>query len=118
MSPRPKISIFLSSPTDVQSAREAAERVVARLGGVYDAHVELAVERWERRFYEAVKGFQEAIAAMDAFDLVVGVLWKRLRSELPPHMFTRADGSPYESGTAYEMESALEASRRSGRPSV
>ena len=55
---------------------------------------------------------------MDAFDLVVGILWKRVGSELPPDRFSRPDGSPYESGTVYEIETALDASRRSGRPSV
>ena len=84
----------------------------------YAAHVELALERWERRFYEASKGFQEAIAAMESFDLVVGVLWKRIGSELPPDQFSRPDGTPFESGTVYEIETALAASRRSGRPAV
>ena len=57
MSERPRVHIFLSSPADVQPEREAAERVVSRLGGVYAAHVELVLERWERRFYQASKGF-------------------------------------------------------------
>jgi WD40 repeat protein len=118
MSERSKVSVFLSSPTDVQSEREAAERVVSRLGGVYAAHVELTLERWERRFYEASKGFQEAIAAMETFHLIVGVLWKRIGSELPPQTFRRPDGTPFESGTVYEIETALAASQRSGRPAV
>lgn len=118
MSKPTKIVIFLSSPTDVQPEREAAERVVARLSGVYAAHVDLSLERWERRYYEASKGFQETIANMDTFDLVVGILWKRIGSELPPERFFRPDGSPFESGTVYELETALFANRRSGRPTV
>ena len=55
---------------------------------------------------------------MEAFDIVVGILWKRIGSELPPDRFSRPDGTPYESGTVYEIETALAASRRSGRPSV
>ena len=118
MSERSRVLVFLSSPTDVQPEREAAERVVGRLGGVFAAHVELALERWEHRFYEASKGFQEAIAAMETFDLVVGILWKRIGSELPPDRFVRSDGSAFESGTVYEIETALAASRRSGQPPV
>ena len=113
-----KVSVFLSSPADVIPEREAAEWVVQRLNGVYAAHVELATERWERHFYEADRGFQEAIAPMEAFDIVVGILWKRIGSELPPARFSRPDGTPYESGTVYEIETALAAGRRSGRPSV
>ena len=118
MSKRARVSIFLSSPTDVQPEREAAERVVSRLGGVYAPHVEFVLARWERRYYEASKGFQEAIGAMEAFDLVVGILWKRIGSELPPNKFMRADGTLFESGTVYEIETALAASRHAGRPSV
>ena len=118
MSQQLKVSIFLSSPTDVQPEREAAERVVSRLGGIYAAHVELTLERWERRFYEASQGFQEAIAAMESFDVVVGVLWKRIGSELPPNKFSRPDGTPFESGTVYEIETALAANQHSTRPTV
>src|SRR5215213_10245054 len=106
MNDRARISIFLSSPSDVGPEREAAERVVARLNGIYAVYLDLALERWERRFYEATKGFQEAIAAMGEFDLVAGVLWKRVGSELPPDKFRRPDGTPYESGTVYEIETA------------
>jgi hypothetical protein len=112
------VGIFLSSPTEVQPEREAAERIVLRLGGVYAKHIKPSLERWERHFYEATKGFQESIAAMDTFDLVVGIVWKRIGSELPPDRFRRDDGTAFESGTVYEIESALAANRQSGRPSV
>ena len=45
MSQQRKVSIFLSSPTDVEPVREAAERVVSRLSGIYAAHVALTLER-------------------------------------------------------------------------
>jgi hypothetical protein len=119
MNGQPKVSVFLSSPADVAPEREAAEWVVQRLNGVYAADVELAAERWERHFYDAARGFQEAIAPMETFDIVVAILWKRIGSELAPDRFSRANGTPYESGTVYEIETALAAtSRRSGRPSV
>ncbi|NGZ09588.1 MAG: hypothetical protein CV088_09390 [Nitrospira sp. LK70] len=118
MSEPRRINIFLSSPTDVQPEREAAERVVARLGGIYAAYVELSLERWERRYYEASKGFQESIAEMKFFDLVIGILWKRIGSELPPDRFRRSDGRIFESGTVYELETAVAANHGSGRPTV
>lgn len=118
MNGQPKVSVFLSSPADVVPEREAAEWVVQRLNGVYAAHVELVAKRWEQHFYEADRGFQEAIAPMETFDVVAAILWKRIGSELPPDRFSRSNGTPYESGTVYEIETALAASRRAGRPSV
>ena len=111
--------VFLSSPGDVKAEREAAERVVRRIGGIYAAHVDIVLERWEGNVYQATAGFQEQIEATSAFDLVVGILWKRIGTELPPDLFRRPDGAAFESGTVLELESALEASAaRGGKPVV
>jgi len=95
--------VFLSSPGDVQPEREAAERVVRRLSGIYSAHVDLRLERWEPRFYEATKSFQQQIESTADFDLVVAILWKRIGTELPPDLFRRPAGSAFESGTVLEI---------------
>lgn len=113
-----QIEVFISSPTDVLPEREIAERVIARLDGIWQAHVRLRAERWERKHYQATKGFQDVIGEMAAYDLVVGILWKRIGSPLPPDLFHRADGSAYESGTVFELESAIAASEAHGRPLV
>jgi WD40 repeat protein/energy-coupling factor transporter ATP-binding protein EcfA2 len=113
-----QIQIFLSSPTDVLPEREIAERVIARLDGIWGAHVRLRAERWERRHYHAGKSFQETIGSVAEYDLVIGILWKRIGSPLPPDLFHRADGSQYESGTAFEIESAIATSERADRPQV
>ena len=110
--------VFLSSPSDVQPEREAAERVVRRLGGVYAEHVDLRLYRWERKFYEAAKGFQEQIESIAKFDLVVAIFWARIGTELPPDIFQREDGSAFESGTVLEVEAGLEARELYGRPAV
>ena len=116
---QPSFRVFLSSPGDVKAEREAAERVVRRIGGIYAAHVDIVLERWEGKFYQATAGFQEQIEATSAFDLVVGILWKRIGTELPPDLFRRPDGTAFESGTVLELESALEASTaRGGKPSI
>ena len=44
-----KVGIFLASPEDVQPEREAAERIVRRLGGVYAKQIKFDLERWGRR---------------------------------------------------------------------
>jgi WD40 repeat protein len=109
MENRRTIKVFLSSPGDVALEREAGNRVIARVGGIYQKHIIFRLERWEAHFYEATRSFQEGIAAMDTFDLVIGILWKRIGTELPPGKFRRPDGSAFESGTVYEIESALAA---------
>ena len=112
------LEIFISSPSDVLAEREIAERVIARLHGMWGAHVRLHAERWERRHYQAAKSFQEAIGTISAYDLVVGILWKRIGSPLPPDLFRREDGTAYESGTVFELESAIAASEKEGKPPV
>lgn len=113
------VGIFLASPADVRAERDAAERVVARLDGKYKNHVRLVSRRWERGFYEARQGFQEAIGAMDRHDVVIGILWSRLGTPLPAAVFRRPNGTVYESGTTFEIETALELSERTeGQPAV
>src|SRR5713101_585919 len=112
------VAIFLSSPTDVLPERAAAERVVRRLGGIYANYVKLRLERWEPKFYEATRSFQEQVARAEQFDLVIGILWKRIGTELPRDLYRRPDGSAFESGTVLEIESALAAAELNGSPSV
>jgi hypothetical protein len=64
---QPAFHVFLSSPGDVRAEREAAERVVRRIAGIYAAHVDIIGERWEGKFYQATASFQEQIEATSAF---------------------------------------------------
>jgi WD40 repeat protein len=114
----PRLRIFISSPSDVLPERGIADRVIARLDGLWQTHVRLTSERWERRYYEAASSFQASIGAMADYEVVIGILWKRIGSPLPPDLFLREDGTPYESGTAFELESALAASEKGGKPAV
>jgi WD40 repeat protein len=110
--------VFPSSPTDVWPEREAVERVVRRLSGIYAEHVELKLERWEAKFYEATKSFQEQIESTANFDLVIAIFFWRIGTELRPDVYPRPDGTAFESGTVLEVEAALKANERYGRPAV
>ena len=101
------VHIFISSPTDVVEERQLAAKVIERLNGVHGDHVTLEAVLWEQQVYDANRSFQEQIAAIREMDLVVGILWKRIGSELPSDRFRRDDGSPYKSGTVFELEAAL-----------
>jgi hypothetical protein len=113
-----EIKIFVSSPTDVEHERQRTERVVERLNGQYAGLVRLVPIRWEQKFYEARASFQAQIPEAANCDLVIGILWTRLGSELPPDMPPMPNGEPYPSGTAYEVLTAIEQSKVKGRPSV
>ena len=114
----PAIRVFPSSSSDVQEERVAVSRVIARLSVTYAEFVNLQVDPWESHFYEANRGFQQGIEAMSQYDVVVGIFWKRLGTPLSTQQMRRADGSAYESGTVFEIETALESSAITGRPSV
>lgn len=113
-----EINVFVSSPADVEHERQRTERVVERLNGQYAGLVRLKTIRWEQKFYEARTGFQAQIPEAANCDLVIGILWSRLGSELPPDMPPMPNGEPYPSGTAYEVLTAIERSKQKGRPSV
>ncbi len=113
-----EINVFISSPADVEHERLRAERVVERLNGQYTGVVRLIPIRWEQKFYEARASFQEQIPEAASCDLVIGIVWSRLGSKLPPEMPQMPSGEPYPSGTAYELLTAIEQSKAKGRPNV
>jgi hypothetical protein len=113
-----EIRVFVSSPSDVEHERLRTERVVERLNGQYVGAVRLTTVRWEQKFYEARSSFQAQIPEASSCDLVVGILWSRLGSELPPEMPPMPSGEPYPSGTAYEVLTAIAHSKETGQPSV
>jgi WD40 repeat protein len=118
MARTPLITVFISSPIDVDDERKRAELVISRLDNIWRAHVRLEARLWERKHYEAATGFQQAIGEMAKFDVVIGILWKRVGSEISPETYARPDGSAYESGTVFELETAIASSEKTGRPAV
>jgi WD40 repeat protein len=115
----PRFRVFVSSPGDVAPEREAFEAVVRRVAATYSSHVDVTFARWEAQFYQATHSFQEQIEATAEFDLVVGIVWKRIGTELDPDLYQRPNSTAFESGTVFEIESALQASALDrGRPAV
>jgi len=114
------IRLFVSSPSDVAAERLAVDRVARRVEGLFDG-VKIEVYRWEKdHYYSAHTGFQEQIAEIGGFYLVVGVLWSRLGSPLPPGFAARMppprDGEGYPSGTAFELLEAIRLRRSRDTP--
>jgi tetratricopeptide (TPR) repeat protein len=112
------VRIFISSPSDATHERGRVDRVVERLNGEFAATARLETIRWETEFYRAHATFQAQIPEAAECDIVIGVFRHRIGTELPATFVRLPDGSPYPSGTAYEVLSAVEACRHQGHPDV
>lgn len=113
-----RLRLFVSSPGDVLAERERVDRVVGVINGDYLGLLKIEVIRWETRFYSADRSFQPQISEARDCDLVIGILRARMGTPLPAGAAKRTDGSGYESGTAYEIETAIDAQISHGKPQV
>jgi tetratricopeptide (TPR) repeat protein len=111
------LRIFISSPGDVGRERETSGRVIARLQAEFRGLAQLEPYFWEYEPMMAVKDFQENIPSTAEFDIVVCILWSRLGSRLHSK-HQKPDGTPYESGTEFELVTATEAYKVRGTPEL
>ena len=134
------IDIFVSSPADVQKERAAAEQLIRSVAAEFNLSInvsysnplrgskeedEISVERedsgdestlvlcpcfWE---YPELEGddFREQIPNTGQYDLVICILWSRLRNALAEKC-VMPDGSRPGSATEYEVAWALDQSKR------
>ncbi len=112
------VHVFVSSPIDVAPERGRVQAVAAKLNRAYDGLLTFETLLWEERFYKADKSFQPQITEPAACDIVISIFWTRIGSELPADFPRMPDGRPYPSGTAYELITALEASKSKSVPNV
>jgi WD40 repeat protein len=109
--------IFISSPGDVGRERHLAEQVIRRVAAQVQDRVQLQPYFWEYEPMEATRDYQENIPLTSAFDLVICILWKRLGSPLGVK-HQRPDGGRWQSGTEFELLTALEAKQARGAPDI
>jgi tetratricopeptide (TPR) repeat protein len=112
------IGVFISSPGDVAPERGRAQAVTAKLNHQFEGLVRFETVLWEERFYKADQTFQSQIPDSITCDIVLAIFWTRIGTELPASFPLMPNGQPYPSGTAYELLSAIESSRRSSVPDV
>lgn len=106
------LRIFISSPGDVADERQIAGKVIERLQGKYWSFVRLDDVFWEERVVRSTAHYQDELVTPGVCEIVVGILWSRLGSMMPPK-FTKASGERYQSGTEWELEVAFEAYEKS-----
>jgi tetratricopeptide (TPR) repeat protein len=119
--PSRKITIFVSSPTDVMAERERSHRVIDRLRSRFRDHVAIDAVFFEEKekYYTADKSFQDQIPDAAKADLVISIFWSKLGSELAPDLFgTMPDGRAYPGGAVYELMRALAAKRSGNVPDI
>jgi hypothetical protein len=112
------VRVFVSSPIDVRPERGRVQAVAAKLNRFYQGLVRFETLLWEERFYKADKSFQPQIVEPAACDIVISIFWTRIGTEQPADFPRMPDGRAYPSGTAYELLTALEASKSKGVPDV
>jgi WD40 repeat protein len=112
-----QLKIFISSPGDVEAERNSARRVISLLDGRWGEHVRLSAYDYREESFDSLEGFQEQVPDVAQYDLVVGILWKRIGTQLNPAKFPSERGL-HASGTVYELETAFVAAERQGRPDV
>jgi hypothetical protein len=110
--------IFISSPGDVGQERIIAGRVIQRLNGEFGGRLQLEAVLWEHEPIRATGSFQKQLELPSKMDVVVCILWSRLGTRLPKGFERRPDGTPYESGTAFEFEDAKRAYEAHGKPDL
>ena len=113
------VKLFVASPGDVMQERKRLDAIVAKLNTAFAAAARFDCIRWERSFYKANLNFQEQIPEPAGCDIVIVIFGDRLGSELPEDFSKRLpDNSPYPSGTAYELLSAVAAADQHEKPDV
>jgi WD40 repeat protein len=119
---KPRFRIFVSSPSDVKSAREIAALTIERLAQDYARFLKIEPYLWEFEAMIASGQFQDSIEPPSAFDIVLLILWSRLGTLLPQQTAVREyrgiDGRAPLTGTEWEFEEALQAARSQGAPDL
>ena len=113
-----QVRLFVSSPGDARFERSRLERVAERLNGEFQDVARLIPVRWETEFYKAHQSFQAQIPEAARCEIVVAIFRGRLGTALPTDFPRMTDGDPYPSGTAYEVLTAIDASKAHGFPDV
>lgn len=105
-----KITIFVSSPSDVEHERRICKKVLEQLNAMLRAHYNVYLDPyfWENSIESTGMGRpQGRIPSPENFDLYIGILWKRFGT--PTGEVDPATGMVNKSGTEEEFRLAYEA---------
>lgn len=112
------VRVFVSSPGDVAAERVVVERVLQRLQGEFQAWLRIEPVFWEHEPVRATADYQSQFPHPSSCDVVVCILWSRLGTRLPDEFGTKPDGSPWRSGTEFELTAAAQSYRERKLPDL
>jgi hypothetical protein len=112
------LSIFISSPGDVNDERRRAALVISRLKREFARFFDLTAVLWEYEPMLASGHFQDILVPPSHTDIVVVILWSRLGSPLPEDRYRGLDGRVPVTGTEWEFEDALKVQGQPGAPEL
>jgi WD40 repeat protein len=113
----PKLTVFISSPGDVNEERILAGRVIQRLNEEFFGILELVPIFWEHEPMLMSETFQTQLPLPSESDIFICVMWSRIGTRLPSNI-RKPDGSRYDSGTEFEFENALTSFRNKNKPDL
>jgi tetratricopeptide (TPR) repeat protein len=117
-----RLRVFVSSPGDVNAARELVAQVIEKLAHDYARFYTVEPYLWEYEPMLASGHFQDSIDPPSQFDAVILILESRLGTPLPERTAVREyrgiDGRTPVTGTEWEYEDALTAARARGLPDL
>ena len=117
MDKTPKLTVFISSPGDVNEERILAGRVIQRLNEEFYGILELVPIFWEHEPMLMSETFQTQLPLPSESDIFICVMWSRIGTRLPSNI-RKSDGSRYDSGTEFEFENALTSFRNKNKPDL
>ena len=114
-----EISVFISSPSDLELERGTCGRVVRDLNLEYSGKAEIRACSFEKLALGAEADFQSQIESPARCDIVVVMLWSRLGSKLAkiPAYAQHLERSEM-TGTECEFHCAVDAAEKTGKPKV
>jgi WD40 repeat protein len=119
---RSRLRVFVSSPGDVQTAREVAAQIVEKVAHDFARFFAVEPFLWEYEPMLASGHFQDSIDPPSRFDVVALILGSRLGTPLPERTAVREyrgiDGRAPVTGTEWEFEDALAGARERGTPDI
>jgi len=120
--------IFLSSPGDCDDERNIVQEVVSKLNSdpLVSSKLHIDVEAWDwnggvplELLYSPQASVNKHLTLPEDCDLVIGCFKAKFGTPLPTNEFRKRDGTPFLSGSEYELHRAWDSRRRgSSKPEI
>lgn len=122
------LRVFLASPEDVLEERELAFSILKQLPDhpLLQNKIKIEIAAWDKHGAESPmlanlapqKSIEKSQLKPSQCDIVIVIFWSRVGTSLSIYEYVKPDGSPYLSGTEWELCDALEAAKQRNKPDI